>query len=207
MILPPTNPLRILPACLVALRLVLAPGLLAAALLHVPSPWLALLLTVAFLSDVFDGISARRLGVATAGLRLADSHTDVVFYLCVLASVWILNPAVLWQVRWVFLALVVVQLASWILDRMKFGRPTALHSYSAKAWGISLFLAALAVFCRYREATFIWAALVVGFISNAEDIAIKLVLPVWTHDVGSIWHAYRIREAARKQAGSHGRCG
>ena len=41
----------------------------------------ALVLILGFVSDVYDGIVARRFGVATTGLRRLDSAVDTVFYL------------------------------------------------------------------------------------------------------------------------------
>ena len=43
-------------------------------------------LILAFLSDVFDGILARRLNVATPGLRRLDSIADSTFYVAALSS-------------------------------------------------------------------------------------------------------------------------
>jgi len=43
-------------------------------------------MTIGLLSDIFDGIIARRLGVATPSLRRLDSQTDAAFWLAVLAS-------------------------------------------------------------------------------------------------------------------------
>ena len=68
-----------LPFALTLLRLLLGPVALAGALMNV-SRWIYLPLLVAgTLSDIFDGILARRLGVATPALRRFDSlllHPD-----------------------------------------------------------------------------------------------------------------------------------
>jgi CDP-diacylglycerol--glycerol-3-phosphate 3-phosphatidyltransferase len=173
------------------------PVLLGSALLHAPGAWLVTGLAVAFFSDVFDGIIARRVGVATPELRVADSRADVLFYLCVLAGVCALKADLLWTMRWPFLGLVVIQLGSWRLDRIRFGRGTALHSYTAKAWGITLFLAAFALFADVNPRPYLLLALWMGYLSNLEDIAIKLVLPSWHCDVGSVWHAWQIRKQER----------
>ena len=186
--------LAAVPGWLVRLRLVLGPVLLGSALLHAPGIWLATGLIVAFLSDVFDGIIARRVGVSTPELRVADSRADVLFYLCVLAGVCALKGDLLWTLRWPFLGLVLIQLASWRMDRIKFGRGSALHSYTAKAWGITLFLAAFALFADLNARPYLVLALWMGYLSNVEDIAIKLVLPSWHCDVGSVWHAWQIRK-------------
>ena len=57
--------LRSVPLALTALRALLAPVVVALALLLPSRPAFAACLVVAFLSDLFDGIAARRLGVAT----------------------------------------------------------------------------------------------------------------------------------------------
>src|SRR5690242_14436081 len=87
------------PWWLIRLRLVLAPLLVAGAVLKLAGPVLATGLTIAFLSDVFDGIIARRVGASTPELRVADSRADVIFYLCVLAGLWIYRPEPLFAVR------------------------------------------------------------------------------------------------------------
>ena len=45
------------------------------------------MIAAGFLSDVYDGILARRWGTETAALRVADSAADTVFYLGVLSAV------------------------------------------------------------------------------------------------------------------------
>lgn len=189
-----------IPWMLIRFRAAAGPALLLGAVLGWAGPLLAALLTLAFLSDVFDGIIARRLGASTEALRVADSRTDVFFYLCVLTALCLKHGPELWAVRWPFLVLMAIQAASWTLDRVKFGKSTALHSYTAKLWGITLFAAALAQITGYQARTFLWVALAVGYVSNLEDIAIKLVLPSWHCDVGSIWHATHIRRLETDKA-------
>jgi CDP-diacylglycerol---glycerol-3-phosphate 3-phosphatidyltransferase len=41
---------------------------------------------VAFLSDIFDGIIARKLEISTVKLRQADSWADISLYLCIALS-------------------------------------------------------------------------------------------------------------------------
>src|SRR5215469_1986808 len=75
-----------IPWMLVALRLGLCPLLLAGASAGWNRILLFFLLSLGVLSDIFDGIIARRLGVATSRLRRADSLADVIFWLAVLAA-------------------------------------------------------------------------------------------------------------------------
>lgn len=87
--------LRYIPVSLIALRAILGPLALVAAWLHVPAFVLILILLVGFTSDVFDGIIARRLHVATAGLRRADSLVDTLFFVCLIAAAWLRYPYIL----------------------------------------------------------------------------------------------------------------
>ncbi|MCV5084856.1 CDP-alcohol phosphatidyltransferase family protein, partial [Escherichia coli] len=69
-----------IPLLLTALRAALAPVVALLALRFPSGLAFALCLAGAFLSDVFDGILARRWGVATQTLRRLDSAADSLFY-------------------------------------------------------------------------------------------------------------------------------
>ena len=69
-----------LPYALTLLRLLLAPVLVWMVYAQAPGLAFAGVIVTAFVSDVFDGVVARKLGVATAELRLLDSRVDLVFY-------------------------------------------------------------------------------------------------------------------------------
>jgi CDP-diacylglycerol--glycerol-3-phosphate 3-phosphatidyltransferase len=88
---------RCLPLALTTLRLLLGPLALFCALRGVARFVYLPILIVRTLSDIFDGILARRLGVATARLRRYDSVTHVIYYLFILAVAWILCRPVLVQ--------------------------------------------------------------------------------------------------------------
>src|SRR5262245_58433508 len=96
----PAHPmLASLPAVLVGIRFLLGPLLFLNAADGRISGWFLAGLTVAFLSDVFDGVIARRIGVVTARLREADGRTDVWLYTWIAASAWITHPHLLLTYR------------------------------------------------------------------------------------------------------------
>ena len=84
-----------IPSVLVGLRLAIAPLLLLDALDLDISQWFLVGYVIAVLSDIFDGIIARRLGVSTTRLRQADSWADICLYLCVAASAWLVYPHII----------------------------------------------------------------------------------------------------------------
>jgi len=178
---------------LTSLRLVLGPVLVLMAARGSAGTPAVLLAVVAFASDYFDGVLARRFGVDSAAVRRFDSATDTVFFLCAAWSAWLLHADLLRP--WLPLVCVVVALevARYLFDLVKFRREAAYHAWSAKAWGLSLFVALVALLGLGRATPWVPLALAVGIVADAEGLAISMVLPVWTHDVKSVWHAWRIR--------------
>ena len=83
------------PGVLVVLRMTLGPALVAETLCGAGRGLLVTTLTAAFLSDVFDGVIARRLQVVTGKLRTADSVVDRLYFACVALSVWLAHPDVI----------------------------------------------------------------------------------------------------------------
>lgn len=179
--------MKSLPFALTTLRLLLGPVALVGALAGIPR-WIYLPLLVAgTLSDIFDGILARRLGVATPALRRYDSITDVIYYLFVLGALWILCRAVIIQ-NWICLALILSSEAAVILVCFaKFGTYPATHSYLAKFYGLCLLggLIALLVFNASGWAIISLAA--VALTANVEIIAIHVLMKTPPVDVKSIF--------------------
>ena len=92
-------------------------------------------------------------------------------------------------------AVVGIQLIWWVVNLAKYGQPASYHTYSAKAWGLSLFVATIALFGFGYGGLTLSLAIAVGIIHTAEEIAMTLILPEWTHDVLSILHALRLRQS------------
>lgn len=155
-------------------------------------------LGAAILSDILDGILARRLGVASVALRQADSWVDAALFVLVAAAAWLAHrPVLLAHGRLAALMLALFALSQ-IPSYLKFGRAAAFHSYSAKAMGLAFLLAGIFLFGLGRAGWPLDLALVVAIISHVERILIALLLPAWQTDVAWTGTAYRIRkEAAR----------
>jgi hypothetical protein len=160
-----------------------------------PSSWTIGILAVAFVSDVLDGVIARRLGVATARLRLADSLTDTFFYLCVAIGCFLAYPEVWRRHEAGVLLIAGLGAGRWIFDLLKFGKPASYHMWSAKFWGITLCLGFGEVFARGAAGWFLAAAVGAGVVTEVECLIASMLLPSWRHDVPSAWHAWTLRRA------------
>jgi phosphatidylglycerophosphate synthase len=192
--MPEVSLYRYVPLALILFRLILGPTMLLVAW-NMPGsgPWLALCLIPAILSDIFDGIIARRLNVATARLRRYDSQTDLVFWLSVLGCICLLHPRVV-ERNWYFLAIMLVlEVASYSLSYWRFGREPCTHAYSAKVWGLFL-VACFGIVLAWGEEDYAVRVLFWSYLVSWVDvILIILLLPEWRHDVHSCWNAYKAR--------------
>ena len=180
---------------LTLVRLALAPVFVAIAATRHAGVLAVALLVAGFVSDVFDGVVARRGGVATASLRRLDSSVDTVFYLCVAWAAWRIAPEPLRANRWGVAAVLATMALNYVVEWLRFRREASYHARSARLFGLVLFLA-LAWLLATRSGALIPAAVVCGLVSHVENLAITLVLPRWHHDVPSVVHAWRIRRAA-----------
>lgn len=184
--------LSIVPCCLIALRVLLGPVALILAL-HAMRWEIVCVLTLAFLSDVFDGVIARRLGVVTAGLRISDSVADAWYFLCLALAACLVHPAVVSAFRVPLLSVLMLQSGSYLLAWRRYGRIASFHAYTAKLWGLSLFIAFVALLGWGIGGWPLRAAIIMGFVSTLEGIAMILLLPRWTHDVAGLAEALRRR--------------
>jgi phosphatidylglycerophosphate synthase len=158
---------------------------------------LAMLIVAVLLSDIFDGVLARRWKCDTAGVRLFDSMADIVFYAGCAIAVWMRHPSV---VRGLAVSIgVVVGLEAFCLAVafIKFGKLPSYHSYLAKTWGLVLASALVAAFVTKHPVGWIIAALVLDALSNLEGLAMSFIMPVWRQDVKTLAVAWRLRGIAQ----------
>jgi phosphatidylglycerophosphate synthase len=186
-----------IPLLLTALRALLAPVIVVLALFNPVPLALGICLSMGFLSDVFDGIIARRLGVATPKLRRLDSGADTLFYVAASFAAWHLYPQVIKENSIALVLLILLELGRYAVDLAKFGREASYHMWSSKAWGIVLFVAFLALLAFGYTGRWIAMALYVGIVADIEGLAISFVLVEWKSDVPSILHAIKFRDAVR----------
>jgi phosphatidylglycerophosphate synthase len=154
---------------------------------------LAALIVAALLSDVFDGILARRWHCDTPAVRLFDSMADNTFYFCVGIAVWLRAPGLIHTQAPLFLTLLTLEAAGFIIAIAKFGKPASYHSYLAKTWGLVLATAIVSQFITTHANPLIAAALIFGIICNLESLTMSLILPDWVNDVKTLPVALRLR--------------
>lgn len=179
---------RRLPFALTTLRLLLGPVALLLALADAPR-WIFLPLLVAgTISDIFDGILARRFGVATPALRRYDSVTDVIYYLFLLAALWRLCHAVVRQNLPALGVILILEAAVILVCLIKFGKYPATHSWLAKFYGLCL-LGGLIALLAFNAGSWVVIGLAgVSVAANGEILLLHLLAASPPVDVPSVFH-------------------
>lgn len=152
------------------------------------------LIVAALLTDIFDGISARMLGVSTERLRALDSKVDTAFWLSVVFSLCVLCMDFMVSHIAYIIALVVSEILCQTCAFLKFRRMLALHAYLAKAWAILIAISCISVLTGTGGQAWFFAMFGWGLLAQAETLLIIAVLPEWHSDVPGLYHALRIRK-------------
>ncbi|AZA86728.1 CDP-alcohol phosphatidyltransferase family protein [Chryseobacterium shandongense] len=188
--------MKAIPYILIALRFILAPVLLSLSYFIGEKSRLIILVLMylGLITDIFDGIIARKAGVSSEKLRRLDSQTDLVFWLSLGFAAYFLNTDLIENEWKGILLLFVMEMLCYIISWIKFGKETCTHAFLSKMWGLSL-LIAFTYLIGFQQAGWAFSVMVaLGLISHIDVILIILILPKWQYDVPSSYHAWKIRK-------------
>jgi len=184
------------PNIITATRLVLMPGVLALAVAG-ERMWFAVVLGVALLTDVFDGLVARWLDAYSEFGRKLDSVADYVTLCVGLGGIALLWPeAVRREWPWIATGMAMF-VAVLVFGFWKLGRVPCYHTWGAKLGAVVCAVSLVPLLAGWAAWPF-HAAIVLQVLAGAEEIAITLVLPRHVGEMRSVWHAWRARPAARR---------
>ncbi len=159
-----------------------------------PRTMILVLMYFGLLTDIFDGIIARKVGVSSEKLRRLDSQTDLVFWLSIGFATYWLNPEII-QNHWKSISLIFgMEALCYIISFWKFGKETCTHAWLSKFWGLSLLLTFTFLIGFSTANWTFYLCLILGLISHIDVILIILILPKWQFDVPSSYHAWKIRQ-------------
>ena len=103
------------------------------------SPTFLSVYLLCWLTDILDGLAARRFDACSEHGHTIDSISDVVLVIILL---YCLIPAVSWEgwmVVWIAV-IAIVRFAAFIIGSGRYGKPAFVHTYLNKAAGVMLFL-------------------------------------------------------------------
>ncbi len=174
-----------------------------------PAPWIAWLLgageliaaaliPLALVSDIFDGIIARRRGVATELLRRADGWADLAFILSYVGFVLVARGDAL-EGWWSWIAaLAIFQGLATVQDFARYGRGACFHFWSAKLWAVPFYGALFQLTAGY-DPWLVGPTLALGFIHLSERVIAVRLIPVWLQDQPHIFAALRTYRAMKAE--------
>lgn len=185
-----------IPIILIYSRIVIAVIIAVLAYLHIPGSRTAIviLIVAGLLTDVFDGIVARRLNISTEKLRTMDSNVDQFFWIVTIVSVFYMNlDFFLNHYLWV-IAVTLLEVIGYLISIVRFRRTVATHSILAKIWTLTLFIFLIDLVLNTHSFFFFFTCIGLGILSRCEIIIILLKLKKWTTDVPSVFSVSRINE-------------
>lgn len=152
------------------------------------------LLFLGLLSDIFDGIIARKQNISSIKLRRMDSQVDLIFWLAIGFSCYMIQPEIFEKHKIGIITLFVMELLCYAISFLKFGKETCTHAFLSKIWGLLLFSSFVAVLGFNHSGLLLSITIVWGIISQVDVILIILILPKWQNDIPSLYHSYLIRK-------------
>ncbi|MFC1225216.1 CDP-alcohol phosphatidyltransferase family protein [Pedobacter sp. BG31] len=185
-----------IPIFLIYSRLLIGFGIILLSVFHVRHySFLAVtLLSVGLLTDVFDGIIARKLNISSEKLRRLDSGIDQVFFISVAIATYIQCPDFFKTNLIKLIILGTFEAFTYILCYIKFKKEIATHSIGAKIWTLTIFATLVEIMVQCESVVLFEICFWLGLATRSEILAIILALKKWTNDVPSIYHAIKLRQ-------------
>jgi CDP-diacylglycerol--glycerol-3-phosphate 3-phosphatidyltransferase len=155
--------------------------------------YIAVFMVLGLLSDVFDGIIARKLNVSSEKLRIWDSNVDQFFWVTVIFAVFYLRFPMIKPLLLPISILLLFEVSTYLVSYFKFRKTIATHSILAKLWTISLLVFLLELTLNSSTLSF-YFCFILGLISRIEILLIIVKLDKWTTDVPSIFSVHKLNK-------------
>ncbi|WP_316800071.1 CDP-alcohol phosphatidyltransferase family protein [Pedobacter frigidisoli] len=187
--------MKYIPVALIYARLLIGFSIVLLSLIAFPCyPALAIiLLSIGLLTDVFDGIIARKLNISSEKLRRLDSGVDQVFFISVAIATYIQCPDFFKNNVLKLSILIGAEVLTYVVSYIKFKKEIATHSIGAKIWTLFLFACLVEIMAHCQSGVLFELCFWIGLLTRIEIIGMVLVLKKWTNDVPTIYHAIKLR--------------
>jgi phosphatidylglycerophosphate synthase len=156
------------------------------------SKWIVLfLLITGILTDIFDGIIARKLEISTVNFRLLDTIFDLFFYLSVLVFINSTNHLQISDNLKLILVILSLEAMMYLISLIRFGKLPSPHAILSKFWGIYL-VVEFSLLILSVQGNHFTIALCIGLAVHIDRVLIYALLRKWDHDIPSSYHALLI---------------
>ncbi|MGH0036330.1 MAG: CDP-alcohol phosphatidyltransferase family protein [Myxococcota bacterium] len=150
---------------------------------------------LALVSDVLDGLAARRLGLETELGAWLDQTADFALWVSFPLGAWWLWPEILRrEAGWAVLSILCL-LGPSAVAWLKYREIPGYHTWTAKTCAVLMGIGVPLLLVFDQAIPFRVAAVFMG-VAAVDELGITWVLPTCRHDVPSVVHAMRMRDAA-----------
>ncbi len=156
--------------------------------------WAVILLSTGLLTDIFDGIIARKLNISSEKIRRLDSSIDQIFFISVAIATYIQCPDFFKINATKLILLLAFEVMTYIVSYVKFKKEIATYSIGAKIWTLFLFATLIETIVHCESIILFQFCLWIGLLTRLEITAIIFTLKTWTNDVPTIYHALKLRQ-------------
>lgn len=189
-----TKLLYAIPYTLLYSRLVVAVLILILSFITVQPCIIVGLCVYAILSDIFDGIIARRLSISTAALRVMDSKIDTVFWFSCLFYLCIKRPQIFQHYILELLILVLSEILIIVSGFIRYQARVSFHTLLSKIWALCLMVFFIDAILSQSAALTFKVSFYYGLAVQTEILAILFLLKEHHTDVPSVLHAIKLRQ-------------
>jgi len=146
---------------------------------------------ICFLSDLFDGIAARKLDQTSSFGSKFDSIADQFLQISALIWILMLMPEILTENLLISLLAITIYLTSLFVGLVKFKQIANLHLYLSKLGALFLFVFLIHAFLTGVYNPYLFYLAAVSFIlSSSETLILQLSSPFVDSNMGSIFFRY-----------------
>jgi len=185
-----------IPLALIVIRALFGAIILLLGMLQVTRyrEYIVVLMVIGLLTDIFDGIIARRLNVSTPSLRRLDSVTDQFFWLCIIGSAYIISPEFFKANAIKIYILGGAEALTYLVSFIKFRKEVATHAITSKIWTLTLLATLIQLVLSGNSGILFDICFYLGVLTRLEIVLILLILKEWSNDVPSLYHAILLRK-------------
>ena len=189
-----TKLLHKIPEALLYSRLLVSVLVIVLSFSKVPSYIIVALSIYAIVSDVLDGIIARKLNISTEEMRRLDTKIDTVFWFSCLFYVCINRPLFLKTHLLQLFILVFSELLIIALGAIKFQERVSYHTILSKCWALCLLWFFIDLTLHPSAPVSFAFSFWYGLLVQSEIVLIIIILKQNHTDVPFVWQALRLRK-------------
>lgn len=151
------------------------------------------LIYLGVISDIFDGIIARKLNVSNEKLRVLDTLFDLIFYASIISYIFKNKPHLLFNNQFLIFTIIGIECMMYAVSLLRFKKFPSPHALLSKFWGLYLIFEFTLILLEIQGIHF-KVALFAGIFVHTDRLLIYMIIKSWHHDVPSSFHAYKLRK-------------